>query len=124
MDDLKKKQAKAPAGRPLPMGGIILIIVGLVFLLRELNVLELNNWWALFMLIPVVSLLNNAWSAFRAHERMTQGSLRSLSWAFLIGLIAAVFLFDLDWDFIWPVMLIGFGLNMVIGQALASNDEG
>jgi uncharacterized membrane protein len=41
------------AGRPYGwIGGAILILLGGVFLLQNLNIPFLANWWALFILLP------------------------------------------------------------------------
>ena len=40
-------------------GAIILILIGVVFLVKRLNLIEIQNWWALFILIPAISSLSN-----------------------------------------------------------------
>src|SRR5512137_1892101 len=45
--------------------GAILIIIGIVFLLQNMNVFILNNWWALFILIPAVGAFGAAWRSYQ-----------------------------------------------------------
>ncbi len=38
------------------VGGAVLVAVGLFFLLGNLTNLRFDNWWALFILIPVFAM--------------------------------------------------------------------
>ena len=46
-------------------GGVILIGLGILLLLQNLASFHLNNWWALFILIPAVGGLGAAWSNYQ-----------------------------------------------------------
>ena len=46
--------------------GAILILVGIFIMLPNLTAFSLQNWWALFILIPAVGAFANAWRGFQA----------------------------------------------------------
>ena len=50
---------------------VVFILVGGALLVSNLTDFSLNNWWALFMLIPAGAILTNAWRDYqeigRAH---------------------------------------------------------
>lgn len=97
-------------------GGLALIAVGVIFLLVNIGVFSLgrlpDNWWALFILLPIFGILGNL---FRAYQRQ-DGSFRSAVASQLVGLailtlIMFVFLFGLNWGKIWPAFLIIAGIG-------------
>lgn len=77
--------------------GWCLVAVG-VFLLLAINGFGLNNWWALFILIPAAKSL----------ERRDYGG------AMLMALIASIFLFNLSWSYFLPLLLIGWGMTALM----------
>lgn len=116
-------QSQYPPGGGRRLGGVVLgaviIILGLVFLGRNLGWWsgELHNWWALFILIPAVGLLGDAWRAYVANGRQFGGSAaRPLVIGLLLVFVTAVFLFDLSWGYIWPIVLILVGLGLLLGR--------
>ncbi len=96
------------------LGGVVLILVGIVFLLRQVSGFELDNWWALFILIPAVGSLATAWRAYDSADRKVTASVRgSLIGGLMMVLIAAIFLFNLDWALFFPAILILTGLGIL-----------
>lgn len=95
--------------------GIALIVLGVVFLLSNVTGFHLNNWWALFILIPAFGSFNEAWRNYQRHGRFTRSSRNSLLWGIIISLVAFTFLLNLDWGLIWPVFLIIGGLGALMG---------
>jgi hypothetical protein len=100
--------------------GVIVIIIGIGFLGQNMgwwSGWSLNNWWALFILIPAVGSLTGAWRQYVSNGRHFGGDVAR---PFLIGLllvfVTAVFLFELDWAYIWPVVLILVGLGLLLGR--------
>ncbi len=97
------------------LGGAILICLGLIFLLRNLGVVDIARWWALVFLIPAVVSFNEAW-----RQRQQTGSFggraigSSVAGVIFVGLTAA-FLFGLDWAVFWPVILILVGAAILSG---------
>jgi hypothetical protein len=92
--------------------GAALILLGVVFLLRNVGWLELNgNWWALFILLPVSGIFFTAWQRYQRLGRLTSGIVSSLLGGCVLLFVMAVFLFNLNWGTIWPVFLIIGGLG-------------
>jgi hypothetical protein len=95
------------------IGGVVLITIGAIFLLSNLNIFHLNNWWALFILIPAVANFGNAWQSYRRHGRLTHGAQGSLTGGLILLLISGAFLFGWSWNLIWPIFLIIGGLSAI-----------
>ena len=91
--------------------GIILIAIGVIFLFTNLTGFHLNNWWALFILIPAVKNFGSAWGSYQRHGRFTKSARGSLTGGMILSLIASAFLFNLDWGLIWPIFLIIGGIS-------------
>ncbi len=106
-----------PASKSGWIPGAVLIGMGLIFLVSNFtDVPFLHNWWALFILIPAVHNFSRAWNEYQANGRLTRSARGSLSGGLFISLVAAIFLFDLDWGKVWPLFLIFGGLSALIGS--------
>ena len=118
LDSAHQEVGQSDAATPRAPGkntwipGFILIGLGLIFLISNVTGFQLDNWWALFILLPGAVNLVNAWNAYREDGRITRRVRGSLIGGLLISLIAFIFLFNLDWGNVWPVFLIlgGFAL--------------
>jgi hypothetical protein len=102
----------APRGAGL---GLLLIAIGALALLRELTDLRLQNWWALFILIPGLGSLWGAFEAFLRDRAFTQAVRGGLIGACFPFAVALIFLLDASWADWWPVFVILPGLGMVSG---------
>ena len=51
--------------------GAVLILVGILIMFPNLNTFSLQNWWALFILIPAVGAFGNAWRAYQSNKRLS-----------------------------------------------------
>jgi hypothetical protein len=98
------------------IGGMILIGIGAIFLLSNLNVFHLNNWWALFILIPAFANFGNVWQSYQQHGRLTGSARGSLTGGIVISLIACSFLFSWNWSVIWPIFLIIGGIGALMNS--------
>ena len=94
--------------------GLVLIAVGSLFLLSNFTGFRLNNWWALFILIPAFGSLGNAWHVYRSRGRMTGEAAGSLVGSLAIFFTAAVFLFGWNWGAVWPFYLVIAGLGALV----------
>ncbi len=93
--------------QPAWVVGGVLILVGLVFVLRDVTGFELHNWWALFLLIPAFGSLVTSYEIYvRAGRRFTPAARGPLVGAAVVLVIAAIFLFGIAWEFAWPFLLI------------------
>lgn len=95
--------------------GVVLILIGGVFLLRNYAGFELNNWWALFILFPAVGNFSSAIESYREEGRLKRSARGSLFWGAFFTLLSASFLLSLDFGLIWPAFLIIGGLAMLFG---------
>ena len=109
-----------PEDRGRFIGAAILIGLGIIFLLGQLglNLPILRNWWAIFIAIPGVAMLNNVYKAYRVQDRLESNDFVQGIIGLLLLAVAASFLFDFNLGFLWnlwPVLLILFGLAMLFG---------
>jgi hypothetical protein len=112
------------SSRPAWIAGGVLILIGIVFIVRNVTGFSLDNWWALFILIPALGSLVTSWQMYERNERRFTRASRGplIGGLFLLGL-TAVFLFKLDWSRIWPFVLILAGLGVLLGS-LERKDDG
>jgi hypothetical protein len=94
---------------------LALIAVGVIFFLQQVSDFRLENWWALFILIPAISSFA---AAFRLWQRNGYFSF-SVYTTFYGGLfpllVAIIFLLDLDWGDYWPLFVILGGISFMNG---------
>jgi len=108
------------AGRPYGwIGGAILILLGVVFLLQNLNIPFLANWWALFILIPAFGAFAAAWESYRNSGRLTRGGVGSLVVGGLLAILALALLLNLNVGLFWPILLIVGGLVLLMAALLS-----
>lgn len=106
-----------------PWAGVVLIILGLVFLLRIFKVDFLQNWWALFILIPALGSFGNAWNAWQKSGKFDRHARGALGGGLVILTVALMFLLNLNWVYYWPLMLIVPGFSMLLGAIPDSEME-
>ncbi len=107
----------------IPWGGIILIVLGIVFLLQQFGI-EWKNWWALFILIPAISSLSTAWLTWRRTGTFNTTARSALGGGLFLLTLTIMFLLDLPWDVYWPLMLIVPGFSAILsGLPDSSMDE-
>jgi len=97
------------------MAGLAIIAVGVIFLVSNFTGYTLNNWWALFILIPGIVSFVNAWNAYRQDGRWSKRARGGLIGGLIITFVAVIFLFNLDWGKVWPFFLILGGLAAFLG---------
>lgn len=99
------------------IGGIVILLVGVFFLLQNFGVgfFQLHNWWALFILIPAIAILSNAYRAYNAAGRQVTYYVRNqIVGGLLILAVALIFLLGMDWGRLWPVFLIVIGIGVML----------
>jgi putative Mn2+ efflux pump MntP len=111
----RQQRATAVAENKNWVGGVILIAIGLIFLVTNLGGFRLDNWWALFILIPAISNFGSAWGNYQANGRFTKSGRGSITGGLILSLIAFTFLFNWSWSVIWPVFLIIGGISALLG---------
>ena len=98
-----------------PWFAIVLILLGILFLLQQFSDFGFENWWALFILIPVLSAFASAFGLWRRAGRFTFAVWSALYGGLFPLLVALLFLFDLDWGVYWPLFLVLGGFGMLVG---------
>lgn len=92
--------------------GFVLIIAGGLLMLRnytDINFINLHNWWAVFILVPGISKLVNAFN--RARSGGSVG--RQAFGGGILVLLGLSFLFAIDMSLIWPLFLILGGVGLL-----------
>jgi hypothetical protein len=98
------------------VGGIVLIMIGGILLLQNMNfaIPYLKNWWALFILIPAVGSLANAYSAYRYTGRLDDRARGALIGGGFLTVLAFALMFDISSALIWPMILILGGVSLLV----------
>jgi drug/metabolite transporter (DMT)-like permease len=104
--------------------GIILIVLGGLFLMRTMGAdVPLTNWWALFILIPAFGALSAAWRMYRqADHRLTTAARSSLLVGLALSFITFMFLFEISWTYVGPILIIVVGIAIILNYVIGSQD--
>jgi hypothetical protein len=102
------------------VAGLVVIVVGVVFLGRNAGWFGdgwgFDNWWALFILIPAFGTLTQAWRSYSAGGRLLNGdAARALTIGLVLVAVTVIFLLELDWGKVWPVLLVIVGVGLLLG---------
>ena len=100
------------------IGGVILIGLGMIFLLQNTGALYLQNWWALFILLPALGSFGASFTEYRVSGRFNAKARGSLVAGLVFTAIASVFLFNLNFSLLLPIILIVAGVGMLFNTAL------
>ena len=92
-------------------GGLALVLIGFVLLGESLHWPVPQNWWALFLLIPIAPKLMRA-GAFLMRGNFP-AAFRAIGTSLILFLIAMIFLLNLDWEGLIPFFLILAGIVML-----------
>jgi len=100
------------------VAGAILILIGIFIMLDNLAGFTLENWWALFIMIPALGAFGNAWRAYQNDGRISKQTRASLISGVILTMVTAVFLLGLNWTILGPVLLILAGVGILLNVAL------
>jgi hypothetical protein len=100
--------------------GMIVIIIGVIFLGKNAGWFGtdwgFHNWWALFILIPTIGSFAGAWRSYSANGRRLGGDVaRTFMTGLLLLAVTIIFLLELDWGKVWPVLLVIVGIGLLLG---------
>ena len=96
------------------MGGAVLVVLGMLLMFQNMGALPNANWWALFILLPAAGAFTKAFSVYQA-DGCFSTQVRGSFWAgIILSLVSAMFLFNLDWVVLGPVILILAGAGLLI----------
>jgi hypothetical protein len=104
-----------PDYRPKLTGGLILILLGVLFLLTEMDVISWADWWAWFLLgLGGIFLLEALLQAVSAESR--RGIRGRLTAGFILMIIGGAHLIGFGaW---WPLILIAVGVVVLVSAFL------
>jgi len=114
----RRAERRAARGGGAWIGGVILIGLGVIFLLQNAGMLALQNWWALFILIPAVGSFGAAYTEYRTSGRFNTRARGSLVAGLVFTAVAAVFLFNLNFSLLLPAILIVAGVGILFNTVL------
>jgi peptidoglycan/LPS O-acetylase OafA/YrhL len=105
--------------------GLILIFLGGMFLLGNMGIWDvpLTNWWALFILIPAVGALSAAWRSYRQEGSLTGPARSSLLVGLVLTFVTLVFLFNISWTYVGPVLIIVVGVAIILNYMLGNQEQ-
>src|SRR5690349_4983637 len=99
--EARRQRREARLAEPSRSGawvaGLILIVMGTMFLLRNTGNYDfpLKNWWALFILIPAVGAFDTAFRTYRqAGNQLNAPARSSLLAGTILTFVTVMFLFD------------------------------
>lgn len=105
--------------------GVILIVLGGLFLLQNSGMLRisLTNWWALFILIPALGAFERAWRMYRrAGNQFTHQVGGSILLGIVLTLVTAAFLFNFGWTYFGPALIILAGLGILLNGMIGPHE--
>ena len=112
-DERRRQRAEHGWGGPW-IGGVILIVLGVIFLLKNFGWEMPKNWWAAFILIPAIGSLMAAQRTYEANGHQWSAGVVAPGIAGVIFVVMAVALYlGIDWGAFWPVILILVGLGVM-----------
>ncbi len=114
----EERRARRGSNSTAWVGGVILILLGVIFLLQSMRGFYLNNWWALFILIPAFGSFADAWNIYRQTGRLSRRVRGALVTGCVFLLITATFLFNWNWGLVLPVLLIIWGVTLLLNSLL------
>lgn len=106
------------ANNPSWIVGLIVILVGAALLFNNFGTFRIDNWWALFILIPAIGSFTTAYNLYQRHQRFSSAVRGSVIGGLIITFIAVIFLFELNFGQMWPVFLIIAGLAILLNALL------
>ena len=117
LDELKENEKHGNTWNSSTVMALIFIIVGAGLIVSNISGFEFDNWWVLFMFIPVAIFVRNIYTDYQVNGRLTSASTGAIIASLAIVLVAATFVFEaITWSMIWPVGLIFAGISIFLGN--------
>ncbi len=96
-------------------GGLILILLGILFLLATQHVIHWYDWWAYFLLgLGAIFILDFIIRSVTAHGRPVHNG-KLVAGAILMAIGAAHIFGMVSW---WPLILIAIGVSLLVNRLL------
>jgi drug/metabolite transporter (DMT)-like permease len=100
------------------IGGVFLAFLGVILLLQNLKIYTLNNWWALFILLPAAGSLATGVRLAQADGKFSARARGSLIAGVMFILVTGMFLFSLNWTILGPALLILAGISLIVNMII------
>ncbi len=113
-------------GWPAPLFiGLAVVAVGVIFLARNFGLyLPLpERWWAIAILLPAGAALVSAARFYRLDGGISARVTGAATAGTLILATALILFLDLEWDQLWPVMVIIVGLGITAAGRITVGDR-
>jgi hypothetical protein len=101
-----------------PVGGLIVIAVGVIFLLGNFGFHLPPHWWAALLLVPAVGLLVTAIRFARVDNSFGGRAMGPAIGGVLLLAMALAIFFGLNWGLFWPIVLIAVGAAIIARRGL------
>ena len=89
------------------LGGVALVLLGVVFTaVNLLGIGQLENWWSGFILLPGILFLGLGRMMWWGNGRFAFLPRFSTGLGLIITTVALMFLFGLNWELWWPMMIV------------------
>jgi len=96
--------------------GALLVVLGAAFLMQNMGwfFFPFKNWWALIILLPALGAFEVALRAYKNNgNRLVATARGSLLTGTVLTLVTAIFLFEFDWTYFGPVLIILAGIGIL-----------
>lgn len=91
----------------IDLGGVTLVLLGVVFTaVNLLGIGRLENWWSGFILLPGIMFLGLGRTMWWGDGRSAFLPRFSTGLGLILVTIALMFLFGLNWEVWWPMMIV------------------
>jgi hypothetical protein len=112
---MEENQPKKQGPYPRLTGGLILILLGVLFLLTEMDRISWADWWAYFLVgLGGIFILEAVLRGFSAEGRRGLGG-RLIAGAVLAAIGGSHLLGLEEW---WPLLLIAVGVVVLVSSFL------
>ena len=99
--------------------GLFLIALGVIFLLENTGIFRMDNWWALFIMLPAIGSFRSAYEVYKSSGNRLTGAARGpLLGGVILTTISMIFLFGLDFGAMWPLLLVRAGAALLVTALL------
>jgi hypothetical protein len=121
---MRREGRHAARGGVSWVAGLILVVLGAAFLLQNTGnfVFPFDNWWALFIMIPAVGAFGNAWSQYQKAGHWDASARGSVLGGLILTFITCIFLFNLSWTYLGPILIILAGIGILVNFALPGKE--
>lgn len=97
----------------VPLVGVVLVILGVLFMLTNFGLDLPQRWWAIFILLPAAAALVTAARFFNLDGGLSNRAAASATGGLILLAVALILYFDLSWEMFWPVILIIVGVGII-----------